>query len=128
MQKPLFIALVLAIATLNSGHAPVNLSKCQPDAATPQMSGVEAVLAAYLAAVDRGELWSFGRRLARSDIMPVRVQFDYSIADGTMDARVYSNLKEPMPVPEQPEYLVVGVCSMVKAGRIVETESHVLLK
>lgn len=119
---------MLAIALLNSGHTSAVTTPCQPNPATPQMSGVDAVLTAYLVAVDRGELWSFSRRLDRNDITPARIQYDYSILDGTMATRVYSVLKKPMPVPEQPEYEVVGVCSLVKEGRIVETESHVLLK
>jgi hypothetical protein len=128
MRKPLFVVLVLAIALLNSGHTPTNLPTCQPDPGRPGIAGAETVVRTYLNAVDRGELLTFGRRLDRSDITPVHVQYNYLISTGMMETRVYSALKTPMPVPDQPGYEVVGVCSAIDQGRIIETESHVIPK
>jgi hypothetical protein len=128
-EKPAaFAVLVLAIAFLTSAHTPVNLPSCLPDTSRTDIAGAESVVRSYLAAVDRGELLSFGRRLSPADITPIRVQYNYQIAGGGMETRVYSELKDPMPVPDQPEYHVIGVCSAMEDGRIVETESHVLLK
>ncbi len=79
----------------------------------------------YLDAVDRGELQTFGRRLDRSEIAPVRLEYIYDIASETMEIRVYSNLKNPVPVPGQTGSQVLGVSSIIADGKIVETESHV---
>ena len=128
MAKTRFIPLLLAIAFLSSGYTPVKPIPCQSEAGRQDVVDVESVLNSYLAAVDRGELLTFGRRLSRADINPVRVQYNYLIVGGATETRVYSTLKEPMPVPDQPEYQVIGVCSAMENGRIAETESHVLLK
>lgn len=127
MRKARFLSLMLAIALLNSGYSPAD-PPCAVDVGKPDSAKAEGVVRSYLAAVDRGELVTFGRTLTRSDITPVRVRYDYRIAGGDMETRVYSTLNDPMPVPDQPEYEVVGVCSAIENGRIVETESHVLLK
>lgn len=128
MAKTRFIPLLLAIAFLSSGYTPVKPIPCQPEAGRQDVVDAKSVLNSYLAAVDRGELLSFDRRLSRADINPVRVQYNYLIASGATKTQVYSTLKEPMPVPGQPDYRVIGVCSAMENGRIVETESHVLLK
>lgn len=124
-----FIALVLSTAFLTSAYTPISPPPC-PVGTAPSSSFAdpESVVRGYLAAVDRGELKSFERELGRADINPVRVQYNYLIASGATETRVYSVLKEPMPVPGQPEYQVIGVCSAMEGGRIIETESHVLLK
>jgi hypothetical protein len=124
-----FIALVLPAAFLTSAYMPVSPPPCPAVAASSSnFAAPESVVRSYLAAVDRGELLSFERKLKRADIDPARVQYNYLIASGATETRVYSALKEPMPVPGQPEYQVIGVCSAMEGGRIVETESHVLLK
>ena len=124
----LILCTPLAAFALQASYTPVNPGACQPDSARPDIAQAESVVRSYLAAVDRGELLTFGRKLNRTDITPVRVQYNYSISSGDMATWVYSTLKNPMPVPEQPEYQVIGVCSAMENGRIVETESHVLLK
>ena len=123
------IALVLSTAFLTSAYTPVSPPPCTVGAVSSSgYADPESVVRSYLAAVDRGELLSFERRLGRADINPVRVQYNYMIASGSTETRVYSTLKEPMPVPGQAEYQVIGVCSAMEGGRIVETESHILLK
>lgn len=126
--KAFFILQMLAIAFLNSAYTPADLPPCQPAASSQHAAEAESIVRNYLEAVDRGELLSFDRKLKRADINPVRVQYNYLIASGAMETRVYSMLKEPMPVPGQPDYQVIAVCSAMENGSIVETESHVLLK
>lgn len=128
MPRKSFIALVLSMAFLTSGYTPISPPLCPTRSASTHAAEPEAVVRSYLAAVDRGELLSFERRLGRADINPVSVQFNYLITSGTVETRVYSTLKQPLPVPGQPEYQVIGVCSAMENGRIVETESHVLIK
>ncbi len=128
MPKIFSIALVLSIAFLTSGYMPVSPPSCPPGAISTRVAEPEAVVRSYLLAVDRGELLSFERKLSRDEINPIRVQYNYRIMDGSTEVRVYSALKAPMSVPGQSGYQVIGVCSAMEDGRIVETESHVLLK
>lgn len=124
MRKAYFVLLVLATAFLNSGYTATS-SFCLTDPNRPHIAGAQTIVNSYLDAADRGELSSFGRKLARSEIIPVRVEYIYQISSGAMEIYVYSELKEPMPVPGQPGSRVLGVRSALEEGRIVETESHI---
>jgi hypothetical protein len=124
MKRIYFVPLVLAIAFLNSGYTST-APYCLTDPNRPHIAGAETVLKSYLDAVDRGELRTFGRRLERSELIPVRVEYIYQISSGTMEIKVYSDLKEPVPVPGQPGSKVLGVSSTMDDGKIVETESHI---
>ncbi len=127
MRKTYFIPLILAISFFTSGYAAKG-TYCPLDPNRPHIAGAQSILNAYLEAVDRGELRTFDRNLERSEIIPVQVQYNYQIASETMEIRVYSDLKEPVPVPGQPGALVQSVNSIIEDGKIVETESHVWMK
>lgn len=127
MRKIFFIPLILLIGFLNSGYTAKG-TYCPTDPSRPHIAGVETIVSGYLEAVDRGELRSFNRELGRSEIVPVRVEYVYEIASGTMEINVYSNLKDHMPVPNQPGARVHSVNSIIEDGKIVETESHVWIE
>lgn len=127
MRRHYFIPLVLAISFLSSGYAG-KPEFCLTDPARPHIAGAETIVNDYLEAVDRGELQSFGHKMERTEIVPVKVEYIYQIASGTMEIRVTSNLKEPLAVPGQAGVVVRSVCSVMADGRIVETESHVWIK
>lgn len=127
MRKTYYILLVLATAFLSSGYT-VMPTYCLTDPAKPHIAGAESLVKGYLEAVDRGELISFDRKLGRSEIVPVRVEYIYQIGSGATEIKVYSELKEPMIVPGQPGAKVLGVRSVLEGGKIVETESHVWIE
>lgn len=127
MRKAYFIPLILAIGFLTSGYAAKG-TYCPIDPNRPHIAGAETIVRDYLDAVDRGELRTFDRKLERDEIIPIRVEYNYQIATGTMEIKVYSNLKEPLVVPGQAGMVVRSVCSIVDDGKIVETESHVWIR
>lgn len=127
MRKRYFIPLILAISFLGSAYTG-KPTYCLTDPSRPHIAGADTVVQGYLEAVDRGELRSFDRKLDRSEIIPVRVEYVYEIASEAMEISVFSNLKVHMPVPNQPGAVVHSVNSVIQDGKIVETESHVWLK
>jgi hypothetical protein len=122
------LLVMLAISSQASGSMPERTFQCPTGPVSRTIAEPEMILQSYFAAVDRGELRSFERKLGRADINPVHVQYNYMIATGSLEIKIYSQLKEPVPMPGQPDYQVIGVCSAMEHGRIVETESHVFLK
>ena len=127
MRKAYLIPLILTISFLTSGYAAKG-TYCPTDPNRPHIAGAETIVREYLDAVDRGELRTFDRTLARSEIIPLKVEYSYQIASGTMEIKVYSNLKEPVAVPNQPGAEVRGICSIMDDGKIVQTESHIWIK
>jgi hypothetical protein len=123
-EKFFYIPFVLAIAFFASGFTS-NPPYCLTDPNRPHVAGAESVLKSYLDAVDRGELWAFSRKLERSEIIPIRVEYDYVIATQSMEIRVYSDLKEPFPALHQSGLKVRGVSATMEGGKIIETESHI---
>lgn len=124
MRRLTLIFLVIGFSLLGSGYT-ASGTYCPLDPNRPHIAGAETIVLGYLDAVDRGELRIFNRKLERSEIIPVRVEYIYEIAKGKMEIRVYSNLKEPAANTNQPGSKVYGVNSTIEDGRIVETESHV---
>ena len=127
VRKPYFIPLILVISFLISGYAG-KPEFCLTDPSRPHIAGAETIVNEYLEAVDRGELRSFGRKLERSEIIPVKVEYIYQIATGTIEIKVTSNLKEPLEIQGHTGAVVRSICSVVDDGRIVETESHIWIK
>jgi len=126
MKTNCAVLLPLAFALLvNSGHASVYAPESLPDTHGPTVADPDDLVRNYLKAVDRGELKVFGRVLDRSMITPVRVEYIFELSNRARKVKVYSNLKEPMPVPGQQDCRVLGVSSILDDGNIVETESHV---
>lgn len=124
MRKIPFILLVLATALLSSGFTSMP-TYCVTDPTKPHVAGADSLVRSYLESADRGELISFDRKLGRSEVIPIRVEYIYQISSGTTEVWIYSHLKEPMLLPGQSKTKVLGVRSLMEGSRIVETESHV---
>ena len=86
----------------------------------------QGVVRAFLTAVDRGELRVFGRKLDRTMIVPVRVEYTYAVDSRVPVIRVYSNLRQPISAPNHKDCEVRGVSAVLNdEGGIIETEAHV---
>lgn len=80
----------------------------------------------YLNAVSRGELIVFDRKLDKSMITPVRVEYIYEINSAISSVIVYSELKQPIPVPIQENCSVRGVSATLDTdGHIIEVKAHI---
>lgn len=125
-MKPTFSA-VFGLALLAAGHAPVlaRVSELPPGTVKPRFTEPQAVVRLFLEAVDRGELTAFGKRLDKSMLTPLRVEYVYELDDPTPKVRVYSELKQPMTVPER-DCKLRGINAVLDAeGAIVDAELHV---
>jgi len=124
MMRSVFLVLFMLAALLDAGHAALNVPGLI-DPERPRFDDPDNLVHDYLKAVDRGELMVFGRRLDRAMIIPARVEYVYELSSRTTRIRIHSKLKEPMPVPNQPDCQVRSVTVEFEGGNIIETESHV---
>jgi hypothetical protein len=79
----------------------------------------------FTRAVDRGELIICRRPLERSAIIPVRVEYVYDLRTLLPTIKVYSRLRQAIPVPDDPDYEIREVSALLSDGAITETEIHV---
>lgn len=80
----------------------------------------------FLQAVDRGELKVFEYTLDQSMIVPARVEYLYDLESGSSEIIVYSDLKQPLPVPGHDDCYLGGVsASLDRNGTIIETLGHI---
>lgn len=119
----LFCALMPALAPAAMPDPEPLLS---PD--TPRIEDPDRLVRLYLDAVDRGELVVLGQALDRSMIEPVRIEYAYDLFRRTTQIKVYSKLKRPRPLPDNPDCRILGVNAVLDDGRITEVESHVWMK
>lgn len=84
------------------------------------------VVDVFLDAVGRGELVVFDRTIERSMLVPVSVEYVYTLGNAVPQVKVYSELNKPMVVPGRENCKVRGVSAVLDDdGRIVETEAHI---
>ena len=128
VTKPVFAVLLLYAVALDAVQASMPAPGHPISHATPRIEDPDYLVQRYLEAVDRGELVIFGQTLARSMIVPARVEYVYELSSRTTRIKVYSNLKEPLPVPGQSDCRILGVGPVMEDGHITETESHIWMK
>ncbi|MHB1186086.1 hypothetical protein [Thiobacillus sp.] len=130
LMKPVFAVLLLCAAAqdavLASVSVPVPKHLISPD--TPRIEDPDSLVHRYLEAVDRGELKIFGQTLARSMIVPARIEYVYDLFSRTTRIKVHSNLKAPLAVPGQSNCRILGISAVMEDGIITEIESHVWVK
>jgi hypothetical protein len=95
-----------------------------PGPVKPDFSEPHEIVDIYLKAVSRGELIVFDRKLDKSMITPVRVEYIYDINSTISSVTVYSELKQPIPAPENCS--VRGVSATLDSdGHIIEVKAHI---
>ena len=127
-MKSVFALVLLGAAGLDAALASVPVPRHLINPDTPRIEDPDALVERYLAAVDRGELLVFGRKIGRAMIVPIRVEYVYELSDRAMRIKVYSNLVQPLAVPGQNDCQILGVSAVMEDGVITEIESHVWLK
>ena len=128
LMKPIFAVLLLGAFMPAAVQASLPVPKHQINPDTPRIEDPDKLIDRYLEAVDRGELKIFGQTLARSMIVPARVEYVYELSSRTTRIKVHSNLKQPLPLPGQPDCRILGVSAVMEDGHITEIESHVWMK
>jgi len=98
----------------------------QPGGIKPEFHEPQEVVELYLKAVDRGELIVFGRTLNKSMLVPVSVEYVYELNNAIPKIKVYSKLKQSMPVPGQQGCKLRAFSATLDAdGHIIQAEAHI---
>jgi len=124
-MRLIFLALFMLAAPWGAVHAALKVPAHLIDPGRPAFDDPDTLVNDYLKAVDRGELVVFGRRIERAMLIPIRVEYVYELSSRTTRVRIHSNLKEALPVPNQPDCTILSVSAVIEDGRIIETESHI---
>ena len=121
-----FAILAFIIVIAANGNTFAHITELPLDRIKPQFHEPHEVVEIYFQAVGRGELVVFDRKLDKSMLIPVRVEYVYELDSAIPRIKVYSELKEFMPVPGQTNCKLRGVSVILDAdGRIIETEAHI---
>jgi len=127
-MQPVFAVLLLCAAAPDAVQASLPVPKHPISLDRPEFENPDTLVDRYLEAVERGELKLFGLTLARAMIVPARIEYVYDLFSRTTRIKVYSNLKEPLPVPGQSDCQILGVSAVMEDGQITGIESHVWMK
>ena len=84
------------------------------------------IVSDFLERVDGGEISLFGEPLSRDMLDPVKVAHEYEIASDGMIIMIYSQLTQPLPMPQADQYSVVGISVFLDPlGEINQIKAHV---
>jgi len=87
---------------------------------------IQQVFGIFHAAVDRGELILFEERLTRRCIEARNVIYEYRPGNRYPLIKIYSDIIEPMAVPDMPSMRIIGVTAVLdEDGHVIETIAHV---
>jgi hypothetical protein len=128
LLKRLFLVPLLLAGVVDTALAVVEAPRYLADPARKQIEQPDALIQRYLVAVDRGELEVYGQRLKRSMLVPTRIEYVYDLSSRTTAIKIYSTLKEPLPVPGQRTGSIEAVSALMTDGRIIGIESHIWMK
>ena len=126
MNRGYCVLLLPAILAVASGLTFAHITEQHHIPGQPVSAEPREVVRIFFKAVDRGELIVFDQRLDRSMINPVRVEYAYELDSNTSRMKVYSELRQPAPVPGHPDCALRGVSAILdNYGHITDIEAHV---
>ena len=121
-----FAILAFLMNVVCSTHAFAHVGVAPPGRIELQLRDPHEVVEIYFRAVDRGELLVFERKIDKSMLVPVSVEYVYALDNPIPRVKVYSELKEPLPVPGHEGCKIHGVSAILDpGGRIIETAAHI---
>jgi hypothetical protein len=86
---------------------------------------VSEIFSIFFRAVDLGQLRLFDKTLTRDMLRPVKVEYIYTQADPYPTVNVFSELRNPIPLPAMPDAYIMGVSGVMDMnGNIVESIAH----
>jgi hypothetical protein len=129
-MKPRYFSLLVFVIIMIGGKNAFTHILEQPTAPVkPEFSEPHEVIGTYLNAVNRGELIVLDRKIEKSMLIPIRVEYVYELDSAIPRIKVYSKLKQPIPVPGQENCNIKGVSAILDInGSIIETEAHIWLE
>ena len=86
---------------------------------------LDNVIDYFYKAVDRRELQVFGIVVDKTMITPVRVEFIFQIGDVDPRIEIYSELRQPIPIPKVEQLCIHGITAVMDLnGNIVDSVAH----
>jgi|LGOV01.1.fsa_nt_gb hypothetical protein len=127
MKVRYFALLAFVIFIVGSNYTFALILESSPGSIKKKFHDPHEVIETYFKAVSRGELVVLDRKLDKSMLIPVRVEYVYELNSAIPIVKVYSELKQPMSVPTLECCMISGVSAILDAdGHIIETEVHIL--
>ena len=126
MKVRCFSLLAFVLIMIGSSYTSANVLERFPSHLKPEFHAPHEIIEIYFKAVNRGELIVFDRKLEKSMLIPVRVEYVYELSSVIPVVKVYSKLKQPLFVPGQDSCKLLGVSAILNDdGSIIETEAHI---
>jgi hypothetical protein len=121
---PLFL---LITAYMHSSVTFAAHLKSEPDLRTLNSHNPIKTLDVFYRAVNRGELIVFDKKIEKSLLIPMQVEYIYKF-DGTKPlVKIYSELRYPVPIPQQTGIKLRGISAILDdTGHIIEVRAHVV--
>ena len=126
MKVRFFALFVFVIVSIGSNFAFAHVLERPPGPIKPEFKEPHKVIEIYLNAVSRGELTVLDQTLDKSMLIPIRVEYVYDLNSAIPRVKVYSELKQPIPIPVQDSLKLHGISASLDAyGHIIEIEAHI---
>ena len=126
--KTLTLLVFVMVISFNSTTLAKQLEQT-PSPVKPDFRQPHNIIELYLKAVNNGELMIYDRKLDQSMITPIRVDYKYELKNPILIVQVYSELVQPIPVPDMEDCQIHGLSSIIDTdGHITETRAHIWVK
>ena len=126
-MKKIIIQLTLLILLLASiTYIAAHVTESPTEQKTYHYKNPFEIVSMFYKAVDNNELRAFDKILSREMITPVRVEYLYELGSPTPQINVYSTIKDPIAIPEQPNCKACAITATIDTeGHILKTSVHV---
>jgi hypothetical protein len=125
-----FIALLTVVAlSLSIAISYGRVAETSAGGSKSNFQEPQKIVGIYLKAVSEGELIVFDKVLDESILIPHSVEYVYELGSPDPRIKVFSKLKQMVPVSGQQGIKVQAVNSTLDGdGHIVETEAHIIVE
>lgn len=126
-MKPRYFTLLYFIVSITlSDLTFAHVLELPPGTAKHKFYAPHKVIDMFFKAVDRGELIVFDKKIDKSMLIPIQVEYVYELNSAVPKIKVYSDFKKPFPVQGQRNCKIRGVSATLdEEGLIIETETHI---
>ena len=85
------------------------------------------IIEIFFKAVKQGNLIVLGKKIDKSLLVPIQVEYIYKFDGSKPSVKVYSKLKYPLAIPEHKGIRLLGVGAILdNKGNIIEIRAHVV--
>jgi hypothetical protein len=120
------ISCLFLVACWSHGQAVASIQEQLSEEPALEYRAPYEVVKLFLKAVDRGELVVFGLTLDRAVLTPKRVEYVYELDSLNASVKIYSELTQPLSVPDLQQVKVYGVSAIMDSeGNITEVSAFV---